>query len=254
MIKHEKRLSNRVGIVTGAGQGIGRIIANLLAENGAKVAVNDVNMELVEKVVNEINLHNSVAIGIKADVSNSDEVRAMVDEVVQEFGTVDILINNAGVLRPTKFEQIDEKEWDLVIDVNLKGTFLCSKRVIPIMKKNGKGKIVNISSSAGKSVSTLGGAHYTASKAGVLGLTRHLANEVAGYGINVNAICPGLIDTEMVRKNCSSELIKKYGESFPISRLGTPVEVAELVLFLVSDESSYITGSSIDINGGDLMI
>jgi len=156
MIKPEKRLTNRVGIVTGAGQGIGRSIANLLAEHGAKVAVNDVNMELVEKVVNEINSHNSVAIGIKADVSNSDEVSEMVNKVVQEFGTVDILINNAGVLWPTKFEQIDEKEWDFVIDINLKGTFLCSKRVIPIMKKKGKGKIVNISSSAGKSFSTLG--------------------------------------------------------------------------------------------------
>ena len=172
---------------------------------------------------------------------------------IEHYGTISILVNNAGILYPTRIEQITKPEWDQVLDVNLNGTFLCSQAVLETMKKNGFGRIVNMSSSAGRSVSTLGGAHYTAAKAGVLGFTRALAKEVAPFGITVNAICPGLIDTEMVRAECTPEQISAYEVSFPISRLGQPYEIAQLVLFLTTD-AAYITGASIDINGGDLMI
>ena len=158
------------------------------------------------------------------------------------------------MLRPTPVIDIEEDEWDFVVGVNLKGTYLCSRAVLPTMRSQGWGRIVNFSSTAGKNVSTVGGAHYTAAKAGILGFTRHLAKEEAGYGITVNSVCPGLIDTEMVRDTISDDRADAYAASFPIQRLGLPEEVAELVAFLASDRASYITGASLDINGGDLMI
>jgi len=249
-----EKLKGKVAVVTGAAQGMGKTIAELFAQEGAKVVVNDISEQKAKKAVEEIKSRGGEAFAIKADVTNSKEISRMAEETVARFGTIHILINNAGVLRPTKTEEISEEEWDLVINVNLKGTFLCSKAVLPVMKKNRYGKIVNFSSSAGRSVSTLGGVHYTAAKAGVLGFTRQLAKEVASFGINVNSVCPGLIDTEMVRSNCSPEKLRDYERSFPIPRLGKPEEVADLVLFLVSNESSYITGASLDINGGDLML
>ena len=255
MIKEiHKSLMGKVALVTGAGRGIGEAIAKLLAVKGAKVIVNDIDFNLAKKVANEIKKSREEAFAVKADVVKIEEVSQMVGVIVEKYGGIDILVNNAGVLRSTRIEEIGEDEWNLVIDVNLKGTFNCSRTILPLMKKRREGRIVNLSSSAGKSVSTLGGPHYTAAKAGILGLTRHMAKESAPYGINVNAVCPGLIDTEMVRKNVSPSKLKTYEKSFPISRLGTPMEVAALVFFLVSEESSYITGASIDINGGDLMI
>ncbi|MGA1199498.1 MAG: SDR family oxidoreductase, partial [Candidatus Latescibacterota bacterium] len=170
------------------------------------------------------------------------------------FGTLHILINNAGILYPTKVIDIPEDERDRVIDVNLKGTFLCSQAVLPTLQKNNWGRIVNFSSTAGKNISTVGGAHYTAAKAGILGFTRHLAKEVATHNITVNAVCPGLIDTDMVRNTIAPDRQQAYANSFPISRLGKPEEVADLVAFLCSDKAAYITGASLDINGGDLMI
>lgn len=247
----EKEFLGKVALITGAVQGMGKSIALALARGGARVAANDLNLEKVKRVAEEI---GGETLPFQADVSNYREVERMIKKIEEKFHRIDILINNAAVLKPTKFDQINEEEWDFVLDINLKGVFIVSRLVVPIMKKNRYGKIVNMSSSAGKNLSTLGGAHYTASKAGVLGLTRHMAKEVAPYGINVNAVCPGLIDTEMVRASCSAEQLKRYEESFPISRLGTPEEVTQLVLFLVSDESSYITGASLDINGGDLMV
>jgi NAD(P)-dependent dehydrogenase (short-subunit alcohol dehydrogenase family) len=178
----------------------------------------------------------------------------MVESVTRSLGPPTILVNAAGILRPTRFLDIPETEWDAVVDVSLKGSFLCSKACLPAMVDQRWGRIVNFSSTAGKNVSTLGGAHYTAAKAGVLGLTRALAAEVAEYGICVNAVCPGLIDTEMTYAYCSPEQLAEYVAATPIRRLGSPDEVAELVAFLCSERAAYITGAALDINGGQLMV
>jgi NAD(P)-dependent dehydrogenase (short-subunit alcohol dehydrogenase family) len=241
-------INGSVAIVTGAAQGMGRAIAEMLSAKGANVAIVDINETKAVTVAERIN-----GVPIAADVSKPEDVSNMVNLVIERFGTVDILVNNAGILRTSRIDDIDYDEWKLVLDVNLNGVFLCTKAVLGFMKAQHFGRIINISSSAGRSVSTLGGAHYTASKAAVLGFTRAVAKEVAPHGITVNAICPGLIDTEMVRQDCSPERIETYINSFPVPRLGTPEEVAKLVCFLASD-AAYITGASIDINGGDLMM
>ena len=244
----------RVAIVTGAGRGMGRAVAKRLASGGAAVVVNDLHSEDAQRVADELKTAGTAALAVEGDVTNMADVRRMVNLSTDAFGAVHILINNAGVLRPTPVIDIEEDEWDFVVGVNLKGTYLCSRAVLPAMRSQGWGRIVNFSSTAGKNVSTVGGAHYTAAKAGILGFTRHLAKEEAGFGITVNSVCPGLIDTEMVRETISDDRADAYAASFPIQRLGQPEEVAELVAFLASDRASYITGASLDINGGDLMI
>lgn len=248
-------LEGRTAVVTGASRGMGAAIGAVLRDRGATVVINDLGPGLEEAAEHlraqpgpgEVLVH-------AADVTDGAAVSALVDRVVAETGRVDVLVNNAGVLRPTPVIDIPEDEWDFVVGVNLKGTFLCSQAVLRPMRAAGWGRIVNLSSTAGKNVSTVGGAHYTAAKAAVLGFTRHLAKEEAPHGITVNAVCPGLIDTDMVRSTISAEKQAAYAASFPIPRLGRPDEVAELVAFLASDRAAYITGASMDINGGDLMI
>ena len=244
----------KVAIVTGAGRGMGRSVAMRLAAGGAAVAVNDLRSDDAQRVADELKAAGTRAVAVPGDVTDAGDVRRMVDQTTAMLGAVHILINNAGVLRPTPVIDIEEDEWDFVVGVNLKGTYLCSRAALPAMRSQGWGRIVNFSSTAGKNVSTVGGAHYTAAKAGILGFTRHLAKEEAGYGITVNSVCPGLIDTEMVRDTISDDRADAYAASFPIQRLGQPEEVAELVAFLASHRASYITGASLDINGGDLMI
>ncbi|MCZ6681045.1 MAG: SDR family NAD(P)-dependent oxidoreductase [Candidatus Poribacteria bacterium] len=253
MGQSEGKLCNQVVIVTGAAQGMGAAVANCLAEEGASVVVSDINGEKAIRVAERISSDSGRALAIKTDVTKEDEVASMVETTIARYGTISILVNNAGILYPTRIDQVTKAEWDEVLDVNLNGTFLASKAVLETMKKNQYGRIINMSSSAGRSVSTLGGVHYTAAKAGVLGFTRALAKEVAPFGITVNAICPGLINTEMARENCSPDQLRAYEASFPIPRLGRPEEVAELILFLTT-AASYITGASIEINGGDLMM
>ncbi len=251
---YETEFQDRVAIVTGGGRGIGWKVAQRLAAGGARLVINDLDPDLAEEAAESLRSGGAEALAAPGDVTSVHEVRRMVDTAVERFGTVHILINNAGILRPTPVIDIEEDEWDLVIGVNLKSTYLCSRAVLPAMRKTGWGRIVNSSSTAGKNISTVGGAHYTAAKAGILGFTRHLAKEVAGFGITVNSVCPGLINTEMVRQTIDAEWTRAYAESFPIARLGEPEEVAELVAFLASDRAAYITGASLDINGGDLMI
>lgn len=245
---------NPVALVTGAGQGMGKSVARVLAQQGMNIAINDVHFDAANATVTELHASDYNAIAVAGDVTNKTDVENMVQQTIDYFGAIHILINNAGILYPTQVIDIPEEEWDRVIDVNLKGTFLCSQAVLPTMQKSGWGRIVNFSSTAGKNISTVGGAHYTAAKAGILGFTRHLAKEVAQDNITVNAVCPGLIDTDMVRNTIDPDRQKAYANSFPISRLGKPEEVADLVAFLCSDKAAYITGASLDINGGDLMI
>jgi NAD(P)-dependent dehydrogenase (short-subunit alcohol dehydrogenase family) len=244
----------KVALVTGAGQGMGRAVATTLAKQGAHLAVNDIHMESAEAAASDLCAKGYPALAVPGDVTQKTDVRDMVARTIDHFGGLHILINNAGILYPTAVIDIPEDEWDRVIDVNLKGTFLCSQAALPVMQKNTWGRIVNFSSTAGKNISTVGGAHYTAAKAGILGFTRHLAREAAPFGITVNAVCPGLIDTDMVRNTIDAARQKAYASRFPISRLGKPEEVADLVAFLCSDKAAYITGASLDINGGDLMI
>jgi len=249
------RFSGKVAIVTGAGRGMGKATALTLARDGAAVTVNDVRCELAESVAKEIEAAGGQAIAYVADVSDENQVQAMVDTTVERFGTVDILVNNAGILQTTSpLETISLEEWEMMMAVNVRGVFLCTKAVLPIMKAKRSGKIVNVSSSAGRSTSTFGGAHYTTSKAAVLGLTRHTARETAPYNLNVNAVAPGSMDTEMVREMATPEHIEEEQQKIPLRRLGTAQDEANLVAFLCSEKSSYITGATIDINGGDLII
>ena len=249
------RFSGKVAIVTGAGRGMGKATALTLARDGAAVVVNDVRSELAEAVTQEITATGGQALAYVADVTKESEVRAMVAATVDRFGTVDILVNNAGILRSTSpVDTIPVQEWKLMMDVNVTGVFICTKAVLPIMRAKRSGKIVNVSSSAGRSTSTFGGAHYTTSKAAVLGLSRHTAREVAPDNINVNAVAPGSMDTEMVRELATPEHMERERQNIPLRRLGTAQDEANLVAFLCSEEASYITGATIDINGGDLIL
>lgn len=249
------RFDGKVAIVTGAGRGMGRAVALLLAREGAKVAVNDINGLSAKAVAEEVRLFGAEAIDVPGDVSSAEDVSRAVEETISRFGRIDILVNNAGISSTTRpLETIGDDEWSKVMDVNLKGVFLFMRAVLPHMKTQKSGKIVNVSSSAGRSVSTFCGAHYTASKAGVLGLSRHAALEAAPFNVNVNAVAPGTIDTPMLREDASEERIAEEARNIPLGRVGTEEDEANLVAFLVSEEASFITGATIDINGGDLII
>ncbi len=249
-----RRFEGRVVIVTGAARGMGKATATAFAREGARVVVNDLHAAPAEATAAELRAAGGDATAIAADVSRPDEATRLVAQTVARYGTVHILVNNAGILSRTPFDEIPEDEWDRVMDVNVKGVFLCAQAVFPIMKANRYGKIVNVASSAGRSVSTFGGAAYTTSKAAVLGLTRHIAREGAPYGINCNSTSPGSMDTDMVRQNASPETIQDEAAKIPLGRLGTAEDEAQLVLFLASDAAAYITGATVDINGGGLMI
>lgn len=243
--------SGRVAIVTGAARGLGRAAAERLYQRGACLAVNSRDGERAEGVVASL---GDRAIAVSGDVAAEGVPEEIVRLTLERFSRVDILVNNAAFARSTRFPDLTAGEWREALEVNLTAPFLLTKAVLPAMKKQGYGRIINISSSAGRTVSTLGGAHYTASKAGLLGLTRALAKELGKFGITVNAICPGMIDTELTRETASPELLERLAASYPVPRLGTALEVADLICFAASEAAGYLTGTSLDINGGDLMM
>ena len=246
------KLKGKAALVTGAGRGIGRAVALALAKEGADVMVNDVNLQSAEETADEARRIGSRALPIVADVSNRTEVVKMVEKTVETFGKIDILVNNAGIFSSVPLNEITEEEWDRMMDVNLKGVFLCSQAAMRFMKDQRSGKIVNIASLAGKVGGIFAGANYAASKAGVICLTKSLAKRLAPYGINVNAVAPAMIETDMIQ-DWPKEVKQSFLRQIPLGRFGKPEEVAETVLFLVSDGANYITGATIDVNGGLLM-
>ncbi len=238
-------------MITGAWRGLGRNAAARLHERGASVAVNVREEDRANEVASTLGPR---ALAVPGDITDPRVPTEIVSRTLDRFGRIDILVNNAAHARSTRFEQLAAEEWRLALETNMTAPFLLMKAAIPAMKAQNYGRIINISSSAGRTVSTLGGAHYTASKAGLLGLTRAAAKELGRFGITVNAICPGMIDTELTRENASSELLNRLAASYPVPRLGTPLEVSDLICFVASEASGYITGASFDINGGDLMM
>jgi len=243
------RLKEKVALITGGGRGIGRAISLALAKEGAKVCINYLHSKnAAAEVVKRIKEKGGEAISHKADVSKLEEVNRMVEETSKRFGRIDILINNAGLNIDKYLMIMNEEEWDKVIDVNLKGTFNCSKAVSRVMIDQRSGNIVNISSVSAIS-GTAGQTNYSAAKGGMISFTKSLARELAPFGIRVNALAPGLIDTEMVKK-MPEEMLDRILEITPLKRVGTPKEVAKVVIFLVSEKADYITGQVIRVDGG----
>jgi len=242
-------LARKVAIVTGGARGIGRAAAEALYSAGAAVAIADLDEPGAAEAARSL---GERALGLYVDVVSAEAVQAMADRVVRVFGGVDILVNSAGICKRGRMPEISEKEWDLVLDVNLKGTFLCCRAALPQMVERGWGRIVNVASISGKIGGLMVGVHYAASKGGVLALTKGLAREVAPHGITVNAVCPALVDTDMSSLFTDEEL-QRYIGTVPLRRLGKPEDVAQAVLYLCSEEASYITGEVLDINGGLLM-
>ncbi|SER05535.1 3-oxoacyl-[acyl-carrier-protein] reductase [Gracilibacillus ureilyticus] len=245
-------LNGKVALITGASRGIGRAIALNYARNGAKVAVNYAgNEEKAQQVVNEITQNGGQAIKIKANVSKDAEVKAMVKEVVQTFGSLDILVNNAGITRDNLIMRMSEADFDEVIDINLKGVFLCTKGVTRQMMKQKSGRIINVSSVVGVSGNP-GQANYVSAKAGVIGLTKTTAKELAMRNILVNAIAPGFIETDMTDQ-LTDEQKEQMLSLIPLHKLGQAEDVANVALFLASEQSNYVTGQTIQVDGGMVM-
>lgn len=237
------RLSGKVALVTGGGRGIGRAICQLFAEEGAQVGVADIDVALAAQTLKTL---PTAGLALQVDVSSKRAVEAGFSEVVAHLGPLDILVNNAGVLLSSTFEDCSEEIWDRILAVNLKGTFLCCQAAIPLMKPRQRGAVVNMSSVAAKSGGFTGHPPYAASKAGVSALTIGLARYLAPHRVRINAIAPGVIDTEMTKTANHAELAARI----PLGEVGTARDVAQCALFLASDEARHITGEIIDVNGG----
>lgn len=248
-MREKKNLEGKVALVTGGSRGIGRAIALRLAEEGADVAINyQASKEHAEEVSDAINSMGRRSCIVQANVNDFEQVIKMRDEVVKELGKIDILVNNAGITRDKSFVKMTPEMWSEVISVNLDGAFYCSKAVIDGMIERKYGRIVNISSVIGR-MGNFGQANYSASKAGLIGLTKTLAKEFASKGITVNVVAPGFVGTEMV-KAIPKDILDKIISQIPLGRLGEPSEVAGAVAYLVSEDGEYITGQIIDVNGG----
>ena len=246
------RFEGKVAIVTGASRGIGREIALQLAQEGAKVAVNySGSKDKADEVVQQIKDAGGEAFAIQADVSNSDSVKTMVDMTIETFGSIDILVNNAGITKDNLLVRMKEDEWDDVININLKGVFLCTKGVSRQMMRQRAGKIVNVASIVGVS-GNAGQANYVAAKAGVIGFTKTTAQELAARNINVNAVAPGFITTDMTDA-LNEDVKNQMLANIPLGKLGSPENVAKTVMFLLSEDAAYITGQTIHVDGGMVM-
>lgn len=245
-------LENKVALVTGGSRGIGREIALELARNGANVVITYVNNEeKANEVIDEIKSMGVKALAIKADVSKESDVQRMIEKVEEEFNSVDILVNNAGITKDNLLIRMKEEEWDEVMNVNLKGTFLCTKAVARMMMKKRYGKIINITSVVGIT-GNIGQGNYSASKAGIIGFTKSIARELASRGIRVNAIAPGFIETDMTEV-LNEDIKNAMLISIPLGTFGKPKDIANTVVFLASSKSDYITGQVINVNGGMFM-
>ncbi|HTN43526.1 MAG TPA: 3-oxoacyl-[acyl-carrier-protein] reductase [Nitrospiria bacterium] len=245
-------LKERVAIVTGGARGIGKAISQSLIQDGAHLVISDVNLGEAKQTADELATSGRRCLAVGADVTDGKGVAGMVDRAIREFGRIDILINNAGITRDGLLLRMKEEDWDLVLNVNLKGAFHCTKSVLPLMSKQRRGRIVNIASIVGV-MGNAGQANYAASKAALIGFTKSVAREYAGRGITANAVAPGFIDTAMTQ-NLSSEVREGLMKQIPLGRLGTPQDIAHAVRFLVSEEAGYITGHVLHVNGGMLMV
>ncbi len=246
-------LKNKVAVVTGGRQGMGRAHSLKLAQLGCKVVVSDISQDDCEKVVDEIKKAGGEAVAIKCDISKKDEVEAMVEKTIKEFGKIDILVNNAGVCQFGSFLDLTEQEWDKTLDINLKGYFLCSQAASREMVKQKSGVIVNIASIAMGQIGMgfPGIVHYCASKGGIVAMAEAMALELAPLGIRVNSIAPGAIDTPMMNSTKQDpKILEGILASIPLKRVGKPEDIANAVAFLASDESSYITGTVVVVDGG----
>jgi len=244
-------LNGKVAIVTGAAQGIGRTIAEWLAQDGADIAVVDVDPGRAQETIEAIRKLGRRTLNIKVNVADWNDVKAMTDQVLKEWGKIDILVNNAGITRDGLLMRMKEEDWNLVLQVNLNGTFHCTKAVMQPMTKQRYGRIVNIASIVGV-MGNAGQANYAASKAAVIGFTKTVAREYASRSVTVNAVAPGFIDTAMTQ-GLSSDVKDLLQKQIPLGRLGQSSDVAAAVRFLASDEAAYITGQVIHVNGGMLM-
>jgi len=244
-------LEEKIAIVTGAGRGIGRSIALKLAQEGCFVVVSDIDLTSAEDAVKTISETGRKSLAVGGDVSNSEDADKLIANCIEAFGTVHILVNNAGITRDGLLIRMSENDWDSVIAVNLKGTYTCLKAAAKVMMKKRTGRIINIASVVGL-IGNAGQANYTASKAGVIGLTKTAARELGSRGINVNAVAPGFIETDMT-KDLSDEVRQNFLTNVPIKRTGTPEDVADAVVFLASPASAYITGQVLNVDGGMVM-
>lgn len=246
------KLKNKVALITGAAQGIGRAIATTLAQQGANVVVADIQLEKAETTAKEIMAETGQkVIAVHVDVVDSASVKAMIDRTIDEFERIDILVNNAGITRDSLIMRMKEADWDLVLNINLKGTFNCSKAVVRPMMRQHYGRIVNITSVSGL-IGQVGQTNYSSSKAGIIGFTKALAREVGSRKITVNAVAPGLVKTALTI-DLPEELKDMFIEMTPLGRYGEPEDIANAVAFLVSDEASYITGQVLSVDGGMAM-
>ena len=244
-------LAGKVAVVTGAAQGIGRAIAEALAEDGADIVVADLDPGRSQETVTAIQKLGRRALTVKVNVAEWNDVKAMAEQVIREWGKIDILVNNAGITRDGLLMRMKEEDWNLVLQVNLNGTFHCTKAVLLPMTKQRYGRIVNIASIVGV-MGNAGQANYAASKAAVIGFTKTVAREYASRAVTVNAVAPGFIDTAMTQ-GLSAEVKDSLQKQIPLGRLGQPSDIAAAVRFLASDEAAYITGHVLHVNGGMLM-